>query len=332
MKFKLKIVEEWKRELKQAISNPVQLLEELNLDPKQFIKDLEAVKLFKFKTTKHYVSLIEKGNPNDPLLLQVLPSLKEYKKHQEFTSDPLEEHAKSNSGILQKYKNRVLLFLNTNCAINCRYCFRRSFPYQDNKINHQQMHVIASNIAANKDIDEVILSGGDPLMSDDKKIESLLTILESNTRLKTIRIHTRIPVVIPKRMTSKLLSILTKKRFNVVIVTHINHHQEISDELIEKVKEFTAKGVIFLNQSVLLKGINDNFTTQIALSKKLFFNQINPYYLHLLDKIEGSCHFNVTKKEAISILTKMRQETSGYLIPKLVKEEASKKSKTILSY
>ena len=330
MTLPVKIIEHWKKEIKEGIYDPVKLLEELKINPQKYQSDLQAAKLFPIKTSRHFLNLIEKGNIKDPLLMQIMPNAKEFIKHPSFTKDPLLENNQAEYGLLQKYKNRVLLFFNTNCAINCRYCFRRHFPYTDNQINQKQLQNITNKLKKNSDINEVILSGGDPLFSDDKKIAALLNMLAENPNIDTIRIHTRLPVVIPNRLTIKLAKILAESKFTVIIVTHINHPQEISKALVEKINRYKAHNIKFLNQSVLLKDINDNHSTLIALSKKLFHSGIMPYYLHLLDKTEGTKHFEVNLEAAKNIIRKMQEETSGYLVPKLVQEETGKKSKSII--
>lgn len=239
---------------------------------------------------------MEKGNPNDPLFLQVMASQHEFLPMVGFTKDPLEEQHNSVPNILHKYHNRLLLIVKNSCAVNCRYCFRRHFPYAENKGNKQSWAKSLDYIAAHAEIEEVIFFGGDPLMAKDHELAWLIKELENIPHLHTLRIHTRLPVVIPQRITDELCRILSESRFQKVIVTHINHPNEIDEILACAINKLKHANVTLLNQSVVLKNINDNAHILKKLSDKLFSIGILPYYLHLLDKVEEQVIFILMMK------------------------------------
>lgn len=218
-----------------------------------------------------------------------------------------------------------------SCAINCRYCFRRHFPYAENKGDKKNWQKALDYIAQHSEIDEVIFSGGDPLMAKDHELEWLIKRLENIPHLQRLRIHSRLPVVIPQRITEKLCALLAQSRFQVVLVTHINHPNEIDDALATAMAKLKAAGVTLLNQAVLLKNINDNALTLKALSEKLFAIGILPYYLHLFDKVEGASHFYLDDESAVKIYKELQSITSGYLVPKLAREIAHEPNKTLYS-
>lgn len=214
------------------------------------------------------------------------------------------------------------------CAINCRYCFRRHFPYADNPGNKANWQQALTYIAQHPEIEEVIFSGGDPLMAKDHELDWLMTELEKITHLKTLRIHTRLPVVIPQRITDDLVQRLARLSLNKVMVLHINHANEIDPLLSSYLNKLKQAGIVLLNQSVLLKGINDRAEILKTLNDKLFANGVLPYYLHLLDKVEGASHFWIDDQQALAIYRKLITLSSGYLVPKLAREIAGEPSKT----
>ena len=324
------VEQNWLKQLTNAISDPQTLLHTLNLDPQPWEKGFAARKQFAMRVPESFVSRMEKGNPNDPLLLQVLPIADEFQETPGFTLDPLLEQDNEQPGLLHKYKNRVLLVLKGGCAINCRYCFRRHFPYQDNPGSKRIWNENLKYIAQHNEIDEVILSGGDPLMAKDEEITWLVNELESIAHVKTLRIHTRLPVVIPARVTPALLETLANSRFNIVVVTHINHANEIDDSLRLALLALRQAGVTLLNQSVLLARVNDNSAALLALSHALFSAGVLPYYLHVLDKVQGAAHFLVPDEIARQLMHEMISQTSGYLIPRLTREVGGQSSKTPL--
>jgi len=233
-------------------------------------------------------------------------------------------------GLLHKYRNRALLLVKGGCAVNCRYCFRRHFPYQDNPGNKRSWQAALDYIAEHPELDEIIFSGGDPLMAKDHELAWLIAALEQIPHLKRLRIHSRLPVVIPARITDQLCQMLSDTRLQVIMVTHINHAQEIDEALRESMIRLKRAGVTLLNQSVLLRGINDNAQTLATLSNALFDAGILPYYLHVLDKVQGAAHFFVSDDEARQLVRSLLLQVSGYLVPKLAREIGGEPSKTPL--
>lgn len=324
----LSVESQWQKELKQSFTKPEDLLRFLNLDPEHYQQDVKARKLFNMRVPKHFASLMQKSQPNDPLLLQVLPSKLEFVEEFGFVTDPLLEHDAKQPGLLHKYKSRVLVMFKTGCAVNCRYCFRRHFPYADNSVNKSKLLEVLAYLKGHEEINEVILSGGDPLMADDKAITWFVNECEQIPQLKRLRIHTRLPVVLPNRMTTELKQTLSNSRLQTVIVLHINHQNELSVQLKEACHEFKLAGITLLNQAVLLKGINDTCAEQVALSEALFDSHILPYYLHLFDKVKGASHFYLDDQKAKQIYSEMLAELPGFLVPKLVREIGGETSKT----
>lgn len=319
----------WLQILANSISNPKELLQKLELPFEHFEQDIAARKLFAMRVPQPFIDKMEKGNPQDPLFLQVMTLQQEFIQAEGFSTDPLEEQKTPIPNILHKYHNRVLLMVKGGCAINCRYCFRRHFPYQDNKGNKTNWQKALDYIANNPQIEEVIFSGGDPLMAKDHELDWLIKKLEKIPHLKRLRIHTRLPVVIPQRITDQLCQILAQSPLTTVIVTHINHANEIDAKFTEAMIKLKKAGITLLNQSVLLKGINDNPQILKQLSDKLFNAHILPYYLHLLDKVEGASHFYISDQNALQIYQDLQAISSGYLVPKLAREIANQPNKTL---
>lgn len=324
-------VENWTDYLATAISDPKELLAQLDLPLSLFENDFSARKLFPLRVPLPFVQRMEKGNPKDPLFLQIMTSHLEFVQAEGFSKDPLEEQHTPAPNILHKYHNRLLFMVKNSCAVNCRYCFRRHFPYAENKGDKQNWQKALSYIAEHHEIDEVIFSGGDPLMAKDHELEWLIKQLENIPHLQRLRIHTRLPVVIPQRITTKFCELLKRSRLQSVLVTHINHPNEIDESLSHAIKKLKSVGVTLLNQSVLLKHINDNAHTLKALSEKLFHIGILPYYLHLFDKVEGASHFYVSDENGKKIYEELQTLTSGYLVPKLARENPKEPHKTLYS-
>lgn len=319
----------WTDLLANAISDPKLLLQTLNLSLDCIEKDIAARRLFPLRVPLPFVERMEKGNPQDPLFLQVMTSADEFLPAEGFSTDPLEEQESVLPNVLHKYHNRLLLMVKSGCAVNCRYCFRRHFPYAENKGNKTNWQKAIDYIADRPEIEEVIFSGGDPLMAKDHELAWLIKNLENIPHLQRLRIHTRLPVVIPQRITAELCQLLAESRFQMVLVTHINHPNEIDKNLAQAMLKLKQAGVVLLNQSVLLKNINDNAEILKRLSDELFRIQILPYYLHLLDKVEGASHFYLPDEQALQIYKTLQQITSGYLVPKLAREIAKEPNKTL---
>ncbi|WP_042147292.1 MULTISPECIES: EF-P beta-lysylation protein EpmB [unclassified Pseudoalteromonas] len=318
----------WQKELAMAVSEPNKLLKMLKIDEKAFSEDMKARKLFAMRVPLPFIKKMKVGDSHDPLLLQVLPLHQEFLIKKGFDHDPLLEQNNQIPGLLHKYKSRVLIIFKTGCAINCRYCFRRHFPYQDNHLNKKALIDSLKYIANDKNINEVILSGGDPLMAKDDAIDWFMTELEKIPHIIRIRIHSRLPVVIPNRITDQLCRRFKSSRLKVILVTHINHANEIDLALSQKLQQLKLADVTLLNQAVLLKNINDTVKAQVDLSEALFSAHVLPYYLHVLDKVQGAAHFEVAEKDAIIIQKGILNELPGFLVPKLVREIGGEKSKT----
>jgi EF-P beta-lysylation protein EpmB len=310
----------WRNALSGAITSLSELYDllSLNMPPED---TAQAQRSFALRVPKEFVARMEKNNPRDPLLLQVLPQAIEMQKTVGFSADPLLENQKNPvPGLLHKYPNRVLLTLTGACAINCRYCFRRHFPYQDNMPGRANWDRALDYIAQNKNIDEVILSGGDPLVLKDHLIAEFVAQLEKIPHIVRLRIHTRLPIVIPQRITPEFITCLTQSRFQAVVVVHSNHANEIDDAVLSALQLLRQNNITTLNQSVLLKDINDDATVLVNLSKRLFEAGVLPYYLHLLDKVDGAAHFNIDEEKAAEIMSQIKQRLPGFLVPKLARE------------
>ncbi|MEH8044507.1 EF-P beta-lysylation protein EpmB [Gallibacterium anatis] len=319
---------DWTEYLATAVSDPIQLLTLLNLPLEPYQQHLAARRLFAMRVPMPFINKMEKGNANDPLFLQVMTDAAEFLQTPGFVKDPLQEQDNAIPNLLHKYHNRVLLMVKGGCAVNCRYCFRRHFPYENNPGNKTNWHKALDYIAQHSEIEEVIFSGGDPLMAKDRELAWLLEQLNQIPHLKTVRIHSRLPVVIPQRITPELCRLLADSPLNKVLVLHINHANEIDELLSKQLQPLKQAGVTLLNQSVLLKGINDDAHILKALNDKLFATGILPYYLHLLDKVEGASHFWIDDERALAIYRQLITLSSGYLVPKLAREIAGEKSKT----
>jgi len=318
----------WQKDLRQVITDPKELLTLLNINANEYSQHFKARKLFPVRVPLPFIKRINKGDINDPLLRQVMPLSSEFVITDGFVTDPLQEHDTAVEGLLHKYKNRVLMVVKSGCAVNCRYCFRRHFPYQENSPNKQRWQQALQYIVEHEEITEVIFSGGDPLMASDEHLAWLVTQIEAIAHIKRLRIHTRLPVVIPNRITHDLINLLSKSRLKVTMVLHINHGNEIDSDFDRALEPLRAARIPLFNQSVLLKGVNDSAETLIALSEKMFDIGITPYYLHLLDPVQGTAHFDVTEQEAINIVKKMLATLPGFLMPKLVREIAGEANKT----
>jgi EF-P beta-lysylation protein EpmB len=320
---------DWQSEMSRIIRSVDELLTFTGNKPGD-IHDLDTIDSdFPLRVPRPYASRIQRGNPYDPLLRQVLPVTLENLSVPGYVSDPLHE-VSSNimPGIIHKYHGRVLLILAGSCAINCRYCFRRSFPYQANQNNSAEWDLALDYIRQHNDISEVILSGGEPLIHSDDRLRQLVSSIADIAHVKRLRVHTRLPIVIPQRVTSGMLDWLTSFRLQSIVVLHTNHAAEIDDEVFATLHKIKSCGVTLLNQSVLLKGVNDDLDTLKQLSERLFDAGAMPYYLHLLDKIEGAAHFDVATSRAQQLVGQLCATLPGYLVPKLVRECAGEPAKT----
>lgn len=317
-------ISNWQNELQNAICDIHQLCQLLDIEtPTNYQPN------FPLKVPLAFVQKMQKGNPNDPLLLQVLPSIQETLPTIGYTNDPLHEHSHNPiKGLLHKYQSRVLITLTGVCAINCRYCFRQHFDYGANLPTNTEIGEIYQYIQYDNKIKEVIFSGGDPLNLSNRRLKIWFEMLSKLPQIQTIRLHTRLPIVLASRIDDELLDLFKSYQKNIVMVLHINHPQEIDKNLKKQCQLLKDAGVTLLNQSVLLKNINDDVQTLIQLSYDLFNNGIIPYYLHILDKVNGAAHFDIPIKKAINIYWELLENLSGYLVPKLVQELPDKPYKT----
>ncbi len=319
----------WQQQLARTITDPGELLERLSVDADHFAGAAAAAMDFPVRVTTDYLSKIRPGDPRDPLLLQIMADAAELRASPGFSRDPVGDLATSPlPGLLHKYPGRVLLVTTGACAIHCRYCFRRHFPYTENQPARQRWRPALEYIRENAGISEVILSGGDPLMLSDRLLEELIGHLQTIPHLKRLRIHSRLPIVLPDRLTHGLVELLGDTRLQCSLVIHANHKNEIADADLPGLHRLASAGISLLNQAVLLRGINNTVDAQAELSERLFEARVLPYYLHLLDPVQGAAHFNVETTEAVEIMQKLRDRLPGYLVPRLVREIAGKKSKT----
>lgn len=323
--------EDWLTQLADVITDPDELLHILNVDADEaLLAGRDARRLFALRVPRAFVARMEKGNPHDPLLRQVLTAQEEFVAAPGFSTDPLEEQHSVVPGLLHKYRNRALLLVKGGCAVNCRYCFRRHFPYADNQGNKRNWQAALAYISEHPELDEIIFSGGDPLMAKDHELDWLLSELEAIPHIKRLRIHSRLPIVIPARITETLVARIARSHLQVLLVNHINHAQEIGEEFREAMTSLRKVGVTLLNQSVLLRGVNDSAVTLAELSNALFDAGVMPYYLHVLDKVQGAAHFMVTDDQARKIMRELLTLVSGYMVPKLAREIGGEPSKTPL--
>ena len=274
---------------------------------------------------------MEKGDPTDPLLRQVLPVESELLSPQGFTADPVDDDSATLSpGLLQKYSSRALLITTGACAVHCRYCFRRHFPYSESPRSPDDWQPAIDRIAADPTIDEVLLSGGDPLTLVDEHLAELARRLAEVPHLRRLRVHTRLPIMIPQRVTEELLAWLRGTRLAPIMVIHANHGQEVDEPTAAALARLVDAGIPVLNQSVLLAGVNDSAEALIDLSRRLVDLRVMPYYLHQLDRVQGAAHFEVPISRGLELITQMRAALPGYAVPRYVQEVAGEANKVVL--
>ncbi len=326
------LTDRWQQHLSNAISDPAELIRLLDLPDSLVDPARRAAQQFPLRVPLPFIDRMVKGDINDPLLKQVLPLDTELEPVAGFTTDPLAEmQSNPHDGLIHKYQGRVLLITTGACAINCRYCFRRHFPYQDNKLGPEQWQAILDYIRADASIHEVLFSGGDPLATPDRRILAMLEDLADIPHLSRVRFHTRLPVVIPQRITPELISALTATRLKAVMVLHANHPNEIDQHLADALRPLQQARITVLNQAVLLKGINDEVAVLRQLSEQLFAAGVLPYYLFVLDPVAGSAHFDISDSDAQALIRELQSQLPGYLLPRLAREVPGKPSKTLLS-
>jgi EF-P beta-lysylation protein EpmB len=322
--------ERWQTELAAAVRDPGELCRLLGLDAAVAAAARRAAGGFPLLVPRPFLERMKLGDPHDPLLRQVLPLGAELASPPGWVADPLEEAAAlAAPGLVKKYDGRALLLATGACAVHCRYCFRREFPYADHGASSAGTAAALRAIAADPSIREVVLSGGDPLLLDDDRIADLLGRIVAIPTVTRIRIHTRLPVVLPSRVTRRLVDLLAALSAPAVVVIHANHPAELGPDQAAAVRDLASSRAILLNQAVLLAGVNDTLPVLLGLSERLLAIGVLPYYLHLPDRVVGTAHFDVPEAKAVGLIDALRQKLSGYGVPRLVREvpgEASKVS------
>ncbi len=320
--------DDWTRQLRDAIGDPDALADYVRIPRNQLPGMRDANRLFRLKAPLSYLDRIDKGNPDDPLLKQILPVGAEATRAAGFSPDPVGDLAASpRPGIIHKYHGRALLVMTGACAIHCRYCFRRNFPYRDQQVD---LEAVRAYLTAHAEIHELILSGGDPLTLLNTRLAELIEMLESVPHPRTLRIHSRLPIVLPDRLDAALGRLLGDSRLKIVLVVHANHPRELAPDVTVALRDFRPCCDALLNQSVLLRGVNDDADILAELSHRLFGAGVLPYYLHMLDKASGTAHFAVAEATASDIHRRLRALLPGYLVPRLVSEVSGEAAKSPL--
>lgn len=316
----------WQAAVRDAVRDPAELaaLLELPLDRPSGALD------FPLLVPRGFVARMRKRDWNDPLLLQVWPQTAESIAVPGFGDDPVREQGLAAGGVIRKYPGRALLIASGACPIHCRYCFRRGFPYQDQLAARGDWNAAIDALAERPGTYEAILSGGDPLTLSNRRLAELLAKLAA-TAVRTVRIHTRFPVVVPERIDAELLALLAAAPLRTVVVVHCNHANELDDHVAAALRALRRSVVALLNQSVLLKGVNDDETALAALSERLFACEVLPYYLHLLDPVAGAAHFDVDAATGRALVARLRARLPGYLVPRLARETPGELSKTLIA-
>jgi EF-P beta-lysylation protein EpmB len=321
----------WQQDLADAITTPEELAAILDLDPQELDSAIGASIGFRLRVPRPFVSRMRRGDPNDPLLRQILPVAAELADTDEYVADPVGERGALRAhGLLQKYHGRALLITTSTCAVHCRYCFRREFPYAQQSGDAPRWSEALAEIRADASLEEIILSGGDPLSLSNARLESLTRALAAIPHVRRIRVHTRQPVVLPSRVDAGLLQWLRASELPTVVVLHVNHPNELDAELTAACARLRATGATLLNQSVLLAGVNDDLEVLSELSRRLFDAGVLPYYLHALDRVRGAAHFAVADERAQALAGQLAARLPGYLVPRLVREVAGAPAKVPL--
>lgn len=319
----------WQQALADAITDPTELLSVLGLDPSSLAGMQAAARDFPLRVPRGFVARMRRGDPFDPLLLQVLPTAAELIAQAGFGTDPVGDlDSRQGDGLLQKYAGRALLIATGACAVHCRYCFRRHFPYAAETASSHAWQGALDQLAADPTVHEVILSGGDPLSLSDRRLTQLTTALQTIPHIKRLRIHTRQPIVLPERVDAGLIDWLGGVALQKVVVLHVNHAQEIDGTVVKACRDLAGAGATLLNQSVLLAGVNDTVAALSDLSEALIAAGVLPYYLHVLDRVSGASHFEVQERVACDLVDQLVARLPGYLVPKLVREVPGMPSKT----
>lgn len=321
----------WQRELSEAITRTEELAAALNLDPAALADAHAAAGHFPLRVPRGFVARMRAGDLKDPLLRQILPLAEELAGEAGYVDDPVSEReAVRARGLLQKYRGRALLITTESCGVHCRYCFRREFPYAEQSGEAPRWSEALAQIAADPSLEEIILSGGDPLSLSNARLETLTRSLTAIPHVRRVRVHTRQPVVLPSRVDEGLTRWLRGCALPIVFVLHVNHPNELDEALVAACARLRGTGVTLLNQSVLLAGVNDDVEVLSELSRRLYDAGVLPYYLHALDRVRGTAHFAVPDERARALAGELAGRLSGYLVPRLVREVPGAPSKVAL--
>jgi len=321
----------WQRALQDAVTDPAELLGLLGLEPQWLEPARAAARRFPRKVPRGFVARMRHGDPRDPLLRQVLPLGAELDEVPGYLADPVGDlAAKAGPGVLHKYEGRALLVTTGACAVHCRYCFRRHFPYDDENASRDGFGPALDAIRGDTSIGEVILSGGDPLALSDRRLSLLFEGLRAIPHVRRVRLHTRLPIVLPERIDRAFLDAWTGVPLQKVVVVHANHAREIDGSVRAAIADLRATETTVLNQAVLLRGINDSVANLVELSETLFAAGVLPYYLHVLDRVAGAAHFDLPVETAQRLVADVATHLPGYLVPRLVREEPGAPAKTVL--
>lgn len=323
----------WQKAAASGVTSPAELLRILELDPRLPALDYEHCRKFPLRVPRGFVARMGHGDPDDPLFLQIWPAAAEAREVPGFTSDAVGELGQRQpGGVIRKYYGRALVIVTGACAVNCRYCFRRHFPYGESMADNHDWQATLDVIASDETLNEVILSGGDPLSLPDAKLAALAAGLDAIPHVRRLRVHSRIPVVLPERVDNGLLRWLGTGRAQRIVVLHVNHANEIDDSLAAACQRLHDSNVMLFNQSVLLRGVNDSVAALRALSERLCDIGVVPYYLHMLDRVQGAAHFEVPEERARDLMRELVTRLPGYLVPRLVRELPGKPAKTRVTW
>lgn len=333
----------WQRELAQAVRNAEELLRRLGLNPDDLqtqrilqtagiqFADQDTLRRFPVLVPENFLARMMPGDLYDPLLRQVLPLAHESLAVDGFVPDAVGDiEARRTAGVLQKYAGRVLLIATSACAIHCRYCFRRDYPYADEPRRMQDWQPALDEVAADSSITEVIFSGGDPLMLNDARLQTLCSAIDQIPHVERIRFHTRLPIVLPSRVTAELIALLTAFRAQAIMVVHANHGNELVGDCVHALRTLARSGIPVLNQAVLLAGVNDNLDALETLCRRLINLGVMPYYLHQLDRVTGTAHFEANRELGKQLIQQLTARLPGYAVPRFVQEIPGEPNKTAL--
>lgn len=322
----------WQQSWRDAVRDPRDLLRMLGLGHLAEVLSDDAAAQFPLRVPRGFVARMRHGDARDPLLRQVLPILDEERIVAGFGLDAVGDgQARRGGGVIHKYDGRALLIATGSCAVHCRYCFRRHYPYAEDTAAAAGWRDAVQVIAEDDSIHEVILSGGDPLSLADHKLAELTDILRGIPHVRRMRIHTRLPIVLPGRVDAGLLAWLRGLPWPVVMVVHANHANEFDGEVDAAMVALRDAGTTLLNQAVLLRGVNDSVDALAALCERGHATGVLPYYLHQLDRVAGTAHFEVDDAEALALHAALAARLPGYLVPRLVREVAGAPGKTPLA-